>query len=123
VELSKKVLQDGIIVLQLAGDMHMGADCQRLTQAAQQVIQEPEKRVILDLSPLELIDSAGVGAVVSCFSLVRKSGGTLRVAGSKGMVDTVLKLTQIHRAIGFFPTVAEAAADFPSPSESAKPNS
>lgn len=122
-ELEKKVLQDGILVLQLSGDMHMGTDCQRLTQAADQLLQEPGQRVILDLTPLELIDSAGVGAIVACFSQVKKSGGTLRVAGAKGMVETVLKLTQIHRAIGFFPTVAEAAANFPAPGESPKPNS
>lgn len=113
-DLSKQVLSDGIVVLQLAGDMHMGIDCQHLTQAAEQLIQDNKRRIILDLSSLQIIDSASVGTIVSCFSLVRKSGGSLRVAGASGMVETVLKLTQIHRAIGFFPTVAEAAADFPS---------
>lgn len=116
-DLSKNVLQDGIVVLQLAGDMRMGADCQHLTQAAERLVQDNSRRIIFDLSPLVLIDSAGVGTVVSCFSLVKKSGGTLRIAGAKGMVETVLKLAQIHRAIGFFPTVAEAATDFSLPGQ------
>lgn len=112
-DLAKKVLADGIVVLELTGDMRMGTDCQRLTKTVDKLIEEKERRIILDLSPLKLIDSASVGAIVSCFSLFRRSGGTMRVAGVKGMVETVLKVTQIHRAIGFFPTVAAAAENFP----------
>lgn len=112
-DVAKKVLQDGIVVLELAGDMHMGADCQRLTKAVEELIRSGERRIIFDLSPLAVIDSAGVGTIVASFSFFRKAGGTLRLAGAKGMVETVLKLAQIHRAIGFFSTVAEAAENFP----------
>ncbi len=122
-DLAKEVIEQGIVVMRLGGVMRMGVDCQRLTQGADQLIQENQRRIILDLSSLKLIDSAGVGAIVSCFSQVRKSGGTLRLAGAKGMVETVLKVVQIDRAIGFFPTVAEAASDFPSADASTAPNS
>lgn len=120
-DLTKKVLQDGIVVLELAGDMRMGVDCQRLTKAVEEVVQEKKQRIILDLSPLAVIDSAGVGSIVACFSLARKAGGTLYLAGAKGMVETVLKLAQIHRAIGFFPTVAAAAENFPPAGSSPSP--
>lgn len=111
--LSKEVIQQDVVVLRLEGVMRMGADCQRLTREAEQLIQDNERRIILDLSPLKLVDSAGVGAIVACFSLAKKAGGTLRLAGATGMVETVLKVAQIDRAIGLFPTVAQAASYLP----------
>ncbi len=112
-QLVKRVIEPGIVILELRGDLRMGADCQRLTKEAEELIRAGERRVVLDLAPLDLIDSAGVGAIVACFSFLKKAGGTLRVAGARGMVATVLRLTQIHRAIEFFPAVADAARDFP----------
>lgn len=122
-ELAKNTAEQGIVVLELTGSMHMGADCQHLTQAADALIREGQRRVILDLSRLEVIDSAGVGTIVACFTLLRKAGGAMRVAGARGMVETVLKLTQVHRAIEFFPTVSEAAANFPPAGPSSAPES
>lgn len=112
-QLSKRVIEPGIVVLEVGGDMRMGVDCQRLTQTSEELVREGQRRVVLDLSALKLIDSAGVGAIVACFSHMKKAGGMLRVAGSRGMVDTVLRLTQVHRAIEFFPAAADAARDFP----------
>ena len=43
----------------------------------------------------------------------KKVGGTLRLAGVGGMVDRVLKMTQVHKVIPIFPTAADAAKDFP----------
>lgn len=120
--MAKRVTEDGIVVLQLSGGMRMGPDCENLKEGAGELLQQNERRIILDLSPLRLIDSAGVGAIVACFSRVKKEGGTLLVAGATGMVETVLKLAQLQRAIAFFPTVAEAASNFP-PADSSSAHS
>ena len=112
-ELIRKGIQPGVVALEISGEMRTSGERSRLTQAIDEAIQKNERGIILDLSRLELIDSAGVGTIVLCYSRLRRIGGTLRVAGPKGMVETVLKLTQIHRAIDFFPTVAEAAHNCP----------
>ena len=123
VELERKEIQPGIIALEIKGEVRTSADRSRLTQVVDDEIAKHQRRLILDLSHMELIDSAGVGTIVLCFSRMRKSGGELRLSGPKGMVETVLKLTQIHRAIHVFPSVADAARDFPVPSESSSPRS
>ena len=40
-----------------------------------ELIRENESRVILDLSGVDLIDSAGIGTIVLCFSRLKKAGG------------------------------------------------
>jgi len=76
-------------------------------------IERNEKSFIFDLSAVNHVDSAAVGQIVKSYSKLKKSGGTLRIAGAKGMVEGVLKLTQVHKTIELFPTAQDAAKDFP----------
>jgi len=111
-EVIRNEIQSGIVALGISGEVRTSNDRQHLTQAVEEEIQKGVRRLIIDLSGLQIVDSAGVGVIVLCFSHMRKAGGTLRLAGAKGMVETVLKLTQIHRAIDMFPSVEDAARDF-----------
>jgi anti-sigma B factor antagonist len=109
----KKQIEPGIVVLELTGRFVMGADCQKLDREVDDHAQRGEKSFILDLTAVDHVDSAAIGQIVKCYSKVKKSGGTMRLAGAKGMVDGVLKLTQVHKVIEIFPTAQEAAKNFP----------
>lgn len=112
-ELIRTEIQPEIVVLKIAGEVRTSSDRQQLTEGIDAEVEKGVRRLVIDLGGLQIVDSAGVGALVLCFSHVKKAGGTLRLAGAKGMVETVLRLTQIHRAIEMFPTVEEAAKNFP----------
>ena len=113
-KLSKKQIAPGIVVLEMTGRFVMGPDCQQLDREVDAHIERDEKSFILDLSGVDHVDSAAIGQIVKSFSKLKKSGGTMRLAGAKGMVDGVLKLTQVHKAIEIFPTAQDAAKNFPS---------
>ncbi|HEV2388701.1 MAG TPA: STAS domain-containing protein [Candidatus Acidoferrales bacterium] len=121
-KLTKKEIKPGIVVFELSGNIRMGSECQQIGQEVEEAIRRNEKRVILDVSQVEQVDSAGVGKIVQCYSWLTKAGGSLRLAGAKGMVDTVLKLTQVHKVIGIYPTAADAAENFPLAGEHQPPN-
>lgn len=110
---TKKQIEPGIVVLELEGRFVMGADCQRLDREVTEHAQRGEKNFILDLSAVDHVDSAAIGQIVKCFSKLKQSGGAMRLAGVKGMVDGVLKLTQVHKVIEIFPTAQDAAKSFP----------
>ena len=76
------------------------------------------KRIVLDLARVTYMDSSGIGALVKCFSKLKKSGGALRLAGVKGMVEGVLKLTRVNTVIGTYPTADAASEDFPPANQS-----
>jgi anti-sigma B factor antagonist len=112
-KLEKKRIGPGIVVLEMTGRFVMGPDCQQVDREVQAHIERGEKRFIFDCSAVDHMDSAAVGQVVKSYSNLKKSGGGLRLAGAKGMVEGVLKLTQVNKVIGIYPTVEEAAQDFP----------
>jgi len=110
---AKKQIEPGIVVLEMSGRFLMGSDCQAVSGEIDSHIQSNEKNFIFDLTTLDHVDSAAVGQIVKCYSKLKKAGGTLRLAGAHGMVERVLKMTQVNKVIPIFPTAADAAKDFP----------
>ena len=64
-EVIRKEIQPGTIALQISGEVRTSNDRQRLTQSVEEEIQNGVRRVILDLSGLQIIDSAGVGSTAN----------------------------------------------------------
>ena len=108
-EIIRKELDPGVVVLELKGPLQMGVECKRLELAMDDLLKEKQTRVVLDLSQLTKIDSDGVGRVVKSLSRLRMVGGTLHLAGVTGVVSTALKLTHVDRLVKIFPTAREAS--------------
>jgi anti-sigma B factor antagonist len=109
-EIKKKEIKPGIVVLELTGRITMGPDCWQIEKEVGQLLSQNQKHIILDLSGISIVDSTGIGQIVRCLSKLKNSGGSLRLAGLKGMVEGVFKMTRVDQAIGIYPTVVEAAA-------------
>jgi anti-anti-sigma factor len=109
-EIKKKEIKPGIVVLELTGRITMGPDCWQIEKEVGQLLSQNQRHIILDLSGISIVDSTGIGQIVRCLSKLKNSGGSLRLAGLKGMVEGVFKITRVDQAIGIYPTVVEAAA-------------
>jgi anti-sigma B factor antagonist len=65
-----------------------------------QVVADKPKRVTVDLESLTLIDSSGVGAIVSLFKRVKADGGQVVVVHAQDQPLAVLKLLKLDRILG-----------------------
>src|SRR5438105_1142334 len=68
--------------------------------------------VVFDLHGLELIDSSGVGAIVSLFKRVRTLQGDVKIARLSGQPAEIFKLLRLDRAFEIFDSVDKAVARF-----------
>jgi anti-anti-sigma factor len=119
---TKRTLAPGIAAVEIKGSMHTGPDCMRLMKEVDGLIAARETRIIFDLGTLTHADSAAIGAIVRCLTNLKKAGGSLRIAAAHPMIVHSLQLTKVDKLIPMFPTVEQAAADFPLPGTSpAKP--
>ena len=66
------------------------------------------KRVEIDLSSLRMVDSSGVGAIVSLYKRVRGQGGEVVVAGLRDQPLAIFRLLRLDRVM--------IGADLPAPS-------
>jgi anti-sigma B factor antagonist len=67
-------------------------------------------RLIVDLSQVPFIDSAGLGALIGGIRRVREDRGDVALAGPRREVMTVLRTTGFDRMLPVTATVADAAA-------------
>ena len=58
------------------------------------------KRIVLDLTPVTLMDSWGIGALVGVYVSARAAGCEIRVAGMSKHVRELLKLTHLLSVLG-----------------------
>jgi anti-sigma B factor antagonist len=68
--------------------------------------------VVFDLEKLDLIDSSGVGAIVSLFKRVRTLQGDVKIAHLTGQPQEIFKLLRLDRAFDIFDTIDQAVARF-----------
>jgi anti-sigma B factor antagonist len=111
-KLSKRQPKPGIVVFEISGRVSMGDDCTTIDSEVERNIAKNENRVIFDLTAVNHVDSAVIGQIVKCLTRLKRSGGGLRLCGVHGMVEGVLKMTQLYNALAIYPSAAEAADNF-----------
>lgn len=62
-------------------------------------VQSGNIRLVVDLSGVDLIDSAGLSALVSGIKAARQAGGSLHVTNPSEQVRAILRLTNLHRVL------------------------
>jgi anti-sigma B factor antagonist len=68
-----------------------------LREAMADILAEGRRQLVLDLSALRVIDSAGVGAIVWLYKRLREAGGDLRLTGVKDQPLAIFKLLRLDR--------------------------
>jgi len=108
VEIRAVYPKPGFVVLEMTGSIHMGPDCRRIDHEVEAHVAKDAKRIVFDLSQVTHIESAAIGLIVRTHTHLLKAGGGLKLAGAKGMVRSVLEMTQVDKVISIFPTANEA---------------
>lgn len=71
---------------------------------------EPAEHLVLDMSGVSFMDSAGVGALVSLFVHRRNAGKSFAIAGMTQQGNAVLQVAGLTKLLPNFPTVDAALA-------------
>jgi anti-sigma B factor antagonist len=98
---------DGYVVCRPAGELD-AFSVHQFRQALAEVASS--RRVVIDLSAVPFVDSAGLGALIGGIRRVRELGGTVVVACGRPTLGALLQTTGIDRIVTVTGTVAEAAA-------------
>jgi anti-sigma B factor antagonist len=68
-----------------------------LRSVVDDLVNESRQEVTLDLASLRLIDSSGVGVIVSLFKRVRANGGQVRITGLRDQPRAIFHLLRLDR--------------------------
>jgi anti-sigma B factor antagonist len=75
-------------------------------------INEGHANLVVDLTGVEFMSSAGLRALLGAVKETRSSGGDLRIISTNPGIDKVLKMSGFHNIAKVFPSQAEAVSSF-----------
>jgi anti-sigma B factor antagonist len=113
-------LSSGIIAMTFNGRLTLGDQLTDVECAIREHIVQGQRKLVLDFSGLNYIDSAGIGVIVVCIGLMKRAGGRLAVAGVAGQVKQLLTLTGLHPLLETYPDLSSAQVALAGP---ARPSS
>lgn len=102
----------GVSVLQFRQNVHLTHSAHELDELRREVLEQSDSRVIIDLSRVTKIDSAGLGQLMSCYSHLVRNRGELKVLNPAPEVKKLLEMTGISTLIPAFNTVQDALRSF-----------
>ena len=109
-EIAERQVEPDITVVELSGNLELGSESQRIEALIEELVQRGSRRVVLDMTGVEHIDSAGIGMVALAAGRLRESGGKLAVVAPEGRVLQLLTMTRMDAIVSVRPTPAEGVA-------------
>ena len=95
-------------VLLVAGEVDI-SNAEAFRDHLQALVAGARPAVIVDLSLVTFMDSAGLGVLIGALRGIHRAGGTLRVVGTRSQLIDLFSVTGVHKLLPLHPTVAAAA--------------
>jgi anti-sigma B factor antagonist len=100
-----------VIILHCHGRIVYRDEAAALSRCGSQVLQQASK-VILDLSGVSSMDSAGIGELALLQALAQEKNVELKCAGANPLVRTLLDLTNLDTVMEVHPSLEGALLSF-----------
>jgi anti-sigma B factor antagonist len=98
--------QNGERILRLKGPILIS----NLFDFQSKVRTNKSEKLILDLTEVSFVDSAGIGALVGAYVTHHKDGRSLALVGASERLRHALQVTHVEQFFRFFPSIDEAQA-------------
>ena len=101
-----------LTVVELTGHLNLGNELMSVENAVKRAIEEGARKLVIDVTGLDYIDSAGIGMLVACNGQMDRAGGKVRVAGAQGPVAKAFEIVHMDRITSLDPDVESALRNF-----------
>jgi anti-anti-sigma factor len=98
---------DGATIAYLNGDL-TGPACEQVSEALSDILAERGTRMVVDLSNVKLVSSAGLSALVGLTAQANLQESRLVLANANAYVSNVIELTRLNKFFDMAPSVDAA---------------
>ncbi|MEM8960172.1 MAG: STAS domain-containing protein [Acidobacteriota bacterium] len=103
---------DDVLLVDLDGSLVAGVGDDLLRDVMNELVAEGWTKIVLNLSKVVRIDSAGIGELVGGIRLAGRFGTAVRLVHVEGQVRNVLEMSRVLPLLEVHTTEAEALAHF-----------
>jgi len=103
---------DGVSVVGLNGRIVLGEESGAMREAVKGLIAAGKKKIVLDMSNVTYIDSAGLGLLVASYVSAKTQGTSIKLCALGHKFHEVLQITRLLTIFEVYDTQAAAIASF-----------
>ncbi len=101
-----------VTVLDLKGRVTLGEGDELLKDKVNSLINQGQKKLILNLAEVPYIDSAGLGEIVRTYTTVSRQGGSLKLLNLTKRITDLLSITKLLTVFDTFDSEDDAVKSF-----------
>jgi len=101
-----------VVVVDLNGKLTAGLGDQILRDTVDALVADKWRKIVLNLSDVSFMDSAGVGELVSGLRRARKDGASLKLLNANERVHSTLYIAKLLPIFEIYTTEKEALESF-----------
>lgn len=102
----------GVVVLDVEGKILLGEGDHEVKAVVDAIIDKGGKKVLLNLSKVPYIDSAGLGEIIRCFTALRRIGGSLKLLRPNERIIDLLNITNLLNVFDWYDDEDSALKSF-----------
>lgn len=102
----------GVSVVALDGRIVLGEESNSLRESVKRLVGQGKKKIVLNMSNVTYIDSAGLGMLVAAHVSAKNQGAALHVSNLGNKFHEVLQLTRLLTVFSVYDTEADAVSSF-----------
>lgn len=102
---------DGILVVDCSGRIIFGEESASLRDTLRDLIPQ-NKKIILNLSGVNYIDSGGLGTLVALYTSARNNGSSIKLANLTQRVGDLLQVTKLLTVFDVYDSEERALESF-----------
>src|SRR6266508_1030927 len=85
-----------VVIVDVSGKVTLGdGGDAMLKDKMGSLVQEGQKKVLLNLGEVSYVDSAGLGAIVQAYATLNKNGGSLKLLNATKRIKDLLSITKL----------------------------
>jgi anti-sigma B factor antagonist len=112
-ELDVKERQAGdVTILDLSGSVRMGDGAVSLRNSIRGLIDQGNKKILLNLASVKNIDSSGIGELIANYTTLSRDGGQLKLLNLTEKIQNLLVITKLLTVFDSYDSEAEALNTF-----------
>ncbi len=103
---------NGVTILDIHGKLTLGEGDELLRDKVNSLVHQGRKKILLNLSEVPYIDSAGLGEIVRTYTTVSRQGGSLKLLNLTKRIQDLLSITKLLTVFETFENEKDAVKSF-----------
>lgn len=99
---------DDVVILDISGRITIGEGTVTLRDTMQKLLNDGDRKVVVNLEDVDYVDSAGLGELVAAFTIVRAQGGQLKLLKLTHRIHDLLQITKLLTVFDSYDSETEA---------------